>query len=263
MNRSLEASKQLPLFRRSLCELVELCSKITNPASVKDNDDFGFMTLCFFGRQRENAEAILTLTEAAQYGAAGLVARSMVEGLVQIGWAANDKKVRAWRWRNFAWVADWREVKKKLEDGKKVPAAKQTKIESSLRSFGQTFYTEEAKKRDRNGKKMPPDPYSNNWTGKNYSEIFKAVGANDLRKAVWSPLSAYHHWDPRAIGQSIKRDGSDVIFLPPSPQAGVQALTLGFLCLFQTTEILDEHFALGISPELKRLKKKHLRTVNQ
>lgn len=56
--------------------------------AYEESDHFGFMCLMYLAKQKEHASSVLCLMDDGHYRDAGLIARSMCEGLAQIKWAA-------------------------------------------------------------------------------------------------------------------------------------------------------------------------------
>src|ERR1022692_650147 len=77
-------------------------------------NQLAFMTLTFAGKQLEHAHSVLILDESVD---AILIVRSMLEGLCQLLWSAQEPGDRPKRWRVFAFVRDWRTMQKTIEVG--------------------------------------------------------------------------------------------------------------------------------------------------
>ena len=74
-------------------------------ARYDQTDDLQVMSLVFLTKQSDHIGSMIRLGEHLDVA---LVARSMIEGLVQLKWAAQKPQERALRWRAFAFVHDWR-----------------------------------------------------------------------------------------------------------------------------------------------------------
>lgn len=249
----------LPLLRQKLDELNELASSGGDKA-LPLNDPFSRLTLFFFAKQHEHATGVLQLCACGLYRDAGLIARSMMEGLTQLLWASQDK-ARAVRWEEFSAVSGWRKMHKDEQSGHPADLKQRERIEVLLRQYGPLFYTKEARKKIAAGKKPSNDPYWRIWTGhRTHAEIFSEVRGNVWRLATYSPLSAWQHWDPEGFSDAIEREPGtgEMNYRAPSLRAGAEAVAVAFECLLQTFEIFDGHFELGHGPRIKALRRDYL-----
>lgn len=70
-----------------------------------------------------------------------LIARSMLEGLSQLLWAAQAPEERPLRWRTFSFVLDWRLMRKRMAAGEAVTEDQRATIENGLKEHGRYFLT--------------------------------------------------------------------------------------------------------------------------
>src|SRR5262245_48321743 len=98
-------------LRRYLGDLVALAERsFAGPVTFDGSNHLAFMALAFAGKQVVHARSILTLQGSMD---TTLVARSMFEGLSQLLWAAQLPEDRPQRWRAFAFVRDWRQMRER------------------------------------------------------------------------------------------------------------------------------------------------------
>src|SRR5882672_4123436 len=76
----------------------------------REQDHLAFMALCFLSKQIDHAKSIIALVPGRD---TILIARSMIEGLCQLLWAAKAPNVLPLQWRTFAYVHDWRIMRSK------------------------------------------------------------------------------------------------------------------------------------------------------
>jgi len=257
---SSKAEKFLPGLSQKLKELRTMADGVLEACPLyNEGDHFAFMALCFLVKQIEHANSILVLVKAGLCRDALLITRSMVEGLAQLLYAARDPSNRALRWRAFVVVGDWRTMKTKVALGEAVDPKKRASVEEGVKKFGQMFLTKKARRRV-GSQQHSGDPYSKSWSGRSYSEMIEEIGRGDIRmrKLLYEPLSAWHHWSPEGVGQAIRRDGDMVEFAAPTPEDAWTALATGFQCLFQTAAVLDSHLQLGLQSRLSDLRARYL-----
>ena len=135
--------------------LFEVADRTLAAVELKEDDHLGFMATLFLRKQVEHLRSIHTLLPRKDVV---LVARSMVEGLCQLIWA-HEKPERAWRWRAFAYVHDWRLQNLRARQGTRPDPARRDKIEDALRELGESFLTKKAKRARDSGCDLPEDPY--------------------------------------------------------------------------------------------------------
>jgi hypothetical protein len=249
--------KCLPIFRQSLSDLLGIaCTVQQRQLEFRDDDYFGWMLFVFFAKQAEHARGILALTEKGLYRDAGLIARSMVEGFVQLLWACQEPQVRARAWKEFVYVSSWRKMLKDEQAGRPVASDGRAQIEELRCSHGQQFLTKEGLQRLQNGEPLRSKDYFENWTGRPYAQVFEEVKAKLLRLSVYSQLSDWHHWSPEIMGEAVDIDDESgrITYLEPSPRNGALALANAFQALFQTLEHVDAHFRLNAGQKLNQLK---------
>lgn len=234
--------------------------------SISGEENFEFMIFCFLEKQIEHATAVLGLVDLELYRDAGLIVRSMLEGLVQLLWASQDTKERPTRWLEFSCVSDWRKLKKHERHGRAIAIHERNMVEKRIRELGYKFYTQKANKYLKASRSLPDDPYVSNWMGISYAKCFKEANASNLLDSSYADVSAWHHWEPEGFGESIKMQSgaNEVVYSLASPplRAGAQALTNGFQCLFQTLEFADKRFDLGLRAKLDLLKRNYLKLGN-
>lgn len=258
-NLNLKAQQDRPGLRRWVNELLVLLREMMQqPVPYTEEDHLGFMALCFLSKQIEHMNSILILVDNEQGRDAELIARSMIEGLGQLLWAANDAQRRALRWRAFAWIHDWRTMNAQISAGEPVDQNRRAEINTALAQYGDQFLTRCARRRRQTGMPLPPDPYCQNWTGHNYSQILDWIQGGLLRQKLYKPFSAWHHWSPGGLGVAIVRDRNAVTFLAPSPTASATALATGFQCLVQTAELVDSHLRLGFHSRIAELREGYI-----
>ena len=220
--------------------------------SYSENDHFGFMALSFLGRQKEHMKSILILNESLDVL---LIARSMIEGLFQLIWAAKDPDNLGLQWRAYVFVQDWRTLKAKISAGESVDSKTCAMIKEGLHRYGDLYLKSKAReKREKSGPQSKDDQYRKSWTGLPVLQIGEKVKGELLYEHLYRPFSDYQHWNPGGLGTSIRRDQNLILYSPRSPEHAARALKIGFQCLLQILEIVDKHFELDITARLAELR---------
>jgi len=253
-----DPEKCLPVIKERLSDLYDIASAVQQrQLDFRDDDHFGWMIFLFFAKQTEHTRGILTLAEKGLYRDAGLIARSMMEGIVQLDWASKDPQARALAWKEFMWVSSWRKMMNDEEASLPLPADERARIEAEVRNRGEQFLTREGRQRHKNGQPLRKNHYFENWTGQKLRPLFEDVGLRKVYLLAYSELSIWHHWNQEIMAEAIHIDHERgrISYLEPSPRAGALALANALQALFQTLEHVDAHFKLNVGKKLNEVKK--------
>jgi len=224
-------------------KLLDLADEILKSAKCSDNDHLGFMALCFLSRQVDHIQSVIRLVPNRD---ATLIARSMIEGLCQLCWAAQTPIELPLKWRTFGYVHDWRRQQIKINRGESITPDQQASNEIGLKKYGNLFYTKEARKAVSQNLPLPLDPYHRDWKcGMQIKQICDCVNAGDLYQEVYKSFSEWHHWDTAGIGEALSWNNNKVTFSSLSPSNSAMALAVGFQCLIQTIELTNNHLSLA------------------
>lgn len=250
------ATRAIPLLRARLAELCALSRESACNIRFADEDHFAFMALVFHAKQVEHAEAVLLLGDHPD---ASLIARSMMEGMWQLKWAAQDAKERALRWRMFSVIYDWRVLQQKIAAGSpELTVARQRKIEGRLPDAHEQFLTRRARDRRDKGLPLPADPYQATWSGMAARDLAEATGDLELYAGPYEDFSDRHHWSPAGIGFSIRQRGVRLYYEGKAATSVATALSVAFQCLMEVSLALTEHLATGFEDRLMALTERYL-----
>jgi hypothetical protein len=224
-------------------KLLDLANEIMESTECSEDDHLGFMALCFLNRQIDHIQSIVMLVPNRD---TSLIARSMMEGLCQILWAAQKPTELPLKWRTFAYIHDWRLQQVKIGLGELIDPNQEKSNEIGLRKYGQLFYTKDARSAISQKQQLPSDPYHKSWTcGTQVTQIFDCVSTNYLLKEIYSSFSDWHHWGTAGIAETLSWHENKLTFSSSSSSNSAMALTMGFLCLLQTIELTNEHLSFA------------------
>jgi hypothetical protein len=233
-------------------EVLALADKSANGIPVREDDDFGFMATQFLYKQIQHAESVLALVPRRD---AGLVARTMIEGLYQLLWTFQAAKERARLWRSFAIIHDWRLIQGRRREGIPVPDSEIRRNKAGLKEFGNLH-------RRKTSKSDSQDPYHKNWRGGvTLSEMADAVG-RELYDGPYAELSDWEHWGVSGIGDAVSRQDGHITINPDSDRVAGQSLLAAFQCLLQTLEVANAHLSLSITEKIQTLGEEFMATMN-
>src|ERR1019366_3892663 len=132
-----------------------------------------FMLASFAIKQSEHAKSRLKLGSSPD---TMLIARTMIEGLSQMLWAAKRPRQRPLLWLTFVFVHDWRMIQEHRGKGDSIDPQVERAVRIGLRRFGHRFLTRQAQDARAAGRALPDDPYMRNWYGERETEILRDVG---------------------------------------------------------------------------------------
>lgn len=233
-------------MRQRIEELLAVARSMTHEVEIKTDDDFALMELCFLSKQIDHAHSVIRLGDSPD---TVLIVRTMLEGLFQLKWAAQDAAARAKQWRDFAWVHDWRALRAHIAQGEQIDASVVARIERSVADLGSTFL--------KGTRTTPPvrdldrgDPFYPNWTCTGVDRISAAVGGETLY-AVYKSFSDWQHWSMGGIGRSLQQSADGVNYVAHEPDWNLAAAVLAFECLWQTLQVVTQHLQLGLAEQLR------------
>jgi len=235
-------------LRQRLADLVAIAQTVTGEVRFQDDDDLALMAVCFLSKQIGHAESVLLLGESTDVV---LIVRAMLEGICQLKWAAQEPTLRAKKWRDFVWVHDSRAIRAHQTLGQPVDPPAEQVICDGLHAVREMFFTRDAAKALKRGAALPANPFYANWTGMAVQQIFAAVGA-DERYAIYKSFSDWQHWSIGGIGRSLIPSPDGMNYVTHENGWNLVALVLAFQCLWDTTQLVNNHLKLGLGDQLQR-----------
>lgn len=131
------ASKDKPILRAFAERLLRLAAEVTRPPLPYDeHDHLGFMALCFVSKQMEHLRSVCMLIAVGRDRDAALIARSMVEGMGLLLWAARKPTERPLLWRSSVWVEEWCQLQTKEAPGEDIETSRKLDIQAQLDRYG-------------------------------------------------------------------------------------------------------------------------------
>ncbi len=252
---SAKALQDIPRLIQFADKLIKLADATTRQANFGENDHLALMSLCFVCKQIEHLKSIIILSESRQYRDAGLIARSMIEGLCILLWAARKPQERPLQWKSYAWVEDYKLMLKKEKAGEKIDPATKARIKEQLPIYGAYFLKN--KKNQINSLHLSSDLYRNKWIDQSVYEVCKEVEGDLLYEAIYRETSQWIHWTIRGMSSAIRRNDSTFRYINTSEDMGATALASGFQSLFQSAKLLNGHMKLGFDNKLENIREEY------
>jgi hypothetical protein len=244
--------REVPFLQGQVREVFALADQASRGIQIREDDDFGFMTIQFLYKQMQHTESVLSLIPRRD---AGLIARTMIDGLYQFLWASREPGERAKRWRSFSIIYDWRMIQRQLREGIAVDEADIRKNAAGIEAFGDLHRLKKLRPNS-------PDPYHRKWCGGvSLADMADVVG-RELYDYPYSELSDWEHWGVSGIGEAISREGNHAVVNTNSERVAGLSLLAAFQCLLQTLEVADAHLSLKITNAIHNLEKSFRETLD-
>jgi Family of unknown function (DUF5677) len=233
-----------PFLLNQVNKALVLADDASRSLTIQESDDFGFMAVQFLYKQMHHAESVLCLVPRRD---AGLIARTMIDGLYQLLWAFQAPEERGQLWRSFSIIHDWRLIQARLREGIPVDEKDIRRNEVGLKEFG-------ASHRLKKPKAGSTDPYNKRWHGITLKDMADVV-SRELYGGPYAELSDWEHWGVASIGESFERENDRVTVDRDSDRVAGMSLLAAFQCLLETLEVADVHLGLNITDTIQDLGK--------
>lgn len=249
-----DSSSEAESLAHWLERLVEQLEPHIGGYRFSEDDHFAFMCACFLARQFAHGQSVLDLREKLD---SELIARSMLEGLCQLLWAASEAPKRAERWRAYSLIHDWRLLQQKESAGEVVDPQFKQGLLQRLTDYESLFLTRRAKQAKKEGAQLPSDPFQKNWYGGGtIQQLFEAVKGQLLYEMPYSLFSAWQHWSLGSIERTLERNGNHIQFSAAEPSA--VGLAVAVQCLLQTAQVANAPLGLGLEDQLQEFQSRYI-----
>lgn len=225
-----------------------LALKVVHSVRYSEDDHLAFMILAYLSKLIEQARSVRILVRKGAARDAELVARSMMEGMATLLWAAQEPATRPFQWRGFAYVVDFRLMEKRKASGETVAPEDENRTLAFLSTHAATF--EDPQKSGR------PDPYYRDWRrGVTIREIFDCVDGDVLYQDLYRPSSDWTHSGTESMGRAIQRAGKTVKWIHRDASTAATALAIAFQSLTEVAKLAIQHFDVPkLQPRLESLR---------
>ena len=260
MNKIEEKAKAaLPDLLLYMDKALALAETMGRSVSWPEDDDFGFVALCFLHKQTEHARSIKLLVDEGYGRDAQIVGRAMQETMASLLWIAHQPSDRAFQWRGFAYVEDWRLMQRQRDAGETVNAKEAQRTDAFLSRHGYVFLSSRPKKPGQRGNRLSiVDPYHSNWRcGTTIGDIFREVHGESLYRELYGPFSDWIHEGPKGITAAIHRENKTVKWIPAQSSTNATVFATAFQCLVQTSQVVDQHFGMSFGGKIQDLTGKY------
>ncbi|MGB6131036.1 MAG: DUF5677 domain-containing protein [Acidobacteriaceae bacterium] len=244
--------RELPFLHEQVKKVLALADSASRNLSIREDDDPGFMAAQFLYKQMQHTESILMLIPRRD---AGLIARTMIDGLYQLLWTVQSPDERARLWRSYSVIHDWRLIRGRLREGIPVDPAEIRATEARLKVLGPLHQLKKPRPNS-------SDPYHRTWHGGVKLADMADVVGRELYDNPYAELSDWEHWGVSGIGESIVLKNGRGTVRPNSDRIAGLALLAAFQCLLQTLEVVDIRLSLNMSATIHALGKEFRDTLD-
>jgi hypothetical protein len=215
------------------------CDVIGERQEIGYDDHFGFMLLTFLLKQLEHMKSIIGLSKSGNFKDTAIIARTMLEGFAYLQWASHRPEVRAYRWRAFGWLVDFRNIQEQEKLGEKVNPEYKRRVENEIKRHCEILLKPRYLQTEKQN--LPADPYIQEWTVNDEGEKVSPrniLTSTDIQlslslKNAFEKTSKRIHWQPQDL--SIEWKSNEVIF---SCQGKADALGPCSIAIFTLSAIL-------------------------
>lgn len=232
------------------------CSKLqeiynSNSFMLERNDDFGFFLICYMYKLDLHMNSIRKLSPSPDVQ---LIARSMIETLIQMLWVAHSPVQRASMWRQYIFVEDWMKLQDLLCKGKDISVEEQHSINSGYTAIRDRYLTSKG------------DKIHNNWkSGAKIHDMASAVEADELYSILYSNLSDWVHGGPNSFSHMVTFTSEMTLNIRNDAPNHIlnSCFSIAFQCMYQALAICSQHFSLELEKSLQSIYEKYINDMSQ
>jgi hypothetical protein len=245
-----KSKRELPVLRRYLDRLLGLLTDaLSSDLSHHTSPHFPFLVFNLACKQLTHVKSLIVLADAGQDRDTVLIARAMSECLVLELWASKQPEERAWLWRAYALVHDYRLLQKKKSAGIPVSAEDSERITRRALAEAGALLRKNARAALANGKPMPDNPFQFKWhvdaTGRplQVRELFEDAGLGDAYQ-LYSGFSDWVHSNAVAFGTAVQWEGRTHTYQHSWPPDVAASFAVAATALAHSIELLVDTFKL-------------------
>ncbi|MBE3654881.1 DUF5677 domain-containing protein [Vibrio parahaemolyticus] len=237
------------------CKIIDsYCSELqkvysTTQISLKGDDDFSFFLVCYLYKLNQHMDSIRKLCPSPDVQ---LVARTMIETLIQMLWVAQSPIERSAMWRNYVFIEDWNTLQNILNRGASISPVERAAIESAY----------EATKTDYLTKKLH---VHREWKkGTKIHQMADDVQAGDLYSVLYSGFSDWVHGGPVSLAHQVEfTDSLELVLGNGVPHFVNASFSAAFQCMYQGLQVCTQHFSLAIDEQLQCIYDRYVKELSE
>lgn len=223
----------------------------SNSFMLERNDDFGFFLICYMYKLDLHMNSIRKLSPSPDVQ---LIARSMIETLIQMLWVAHSSVQRASKWRQYIFVEDWMKLQDLIRKGKDISVEEQHSINSGYAAIKDRYLTGKG------------DKTHNNWKcGVTIRDMASTVKADELHSILYSNLSDWVHGGPNSFSHMVTFTSEMTLNIQNNAPNHIltSSFSIAFQCMYQALFICSQHFSLGLEKSLQSIYEQYINDMSQ
>lgn len=225
-----EAAKQ------NLSALIDLTNRLLDQhTSIQKNSHLDRLMTYFLFKQLDHACSVMKLDPSADII---LIARIMIEGVLNLDWVLKKPDERAQSWFDYACVHDHNLLQYKIANGFNVSDADREKVTA-------TYEANSPKFRIKGKNKL----YDNFRCGHTLSQLADECELKDFYD-FYKVFSDWVHWGSPSLQYMFKNDGTKLSYYESDHVYREQSLRMAILSLHHIVNIANKHFNLGFDSKL-------------
>ncbi|EHR0921257.1 hypothetical protein C4G41_RS22480 [Vibrio parahaemolyticus] len=208
--------------------------------ALKEDDDFSFFLVCYLYKINQHMDSIRKLSPSPDVQ---LVARTMIETIIQMLWVAQNPNERSAMWRKYVFIEDWNTLQNLLKRGESISPANHLAIERAYQATKSDYLTKNQKSVHRDWKK-----------GTKIHQMADDVKAGELYSVLYSGFSDWVHGGPCSIAHQVEfTDRLELVLGNEVPHFVNASLSAAFQSMYQALQICTQHFSLALDEQLKSI----------
>ncbi|ELD8765428.1 hypothetical protein RBG16_003757 [Vibrio cholerae] len=234
------------IIERYCSELQQIYS--STAISLKEDDDFSFFLVCYLYKLNQHMDSIRKLCTSPDVQ---LVARTMIETLIQMLWVAQNPTERSAMWRNYVFIEDWNTLQRIPNLGALISPTERAMVESAYEAKKGGYLTQKQKVH-RDWKK-----------GTKIHEMANEVQAGDLYSVLYSGFSDWVHGGPVSLAHQVEfTDNLELVLSNDVPQFSNASFSAAFQCMYQGLLVYTQHFSLGLDEQFQNIYDRYIRELS-
>ena len=206
------------------------------------------MITYFIYKQLDHAMSVIKLDPSMD---AGLVVRTMIEGVINLTWVLEKPDERVKDWFDYSTVYDFKLLERKESGGSLVSEDDKKEVIENYQQSAAAFLK-------RNGK-----PHDSFRKGENLGNISK--NNNDLeyfyQNYKW--FSDWVHWGSQSLRHAIEEKQDEISYYEDDHVYRIPALVIAFASLLDIAVKTNEHFELEQTGSLEEISNKMLEDLKK
>ncbi|MDG4544025.1 MAG: DUF5677 domain-containing protein [Rickettsiales bacterium] len=231
------------IAKKHLSNLIEATKLMLQKHTSFPKDDLaGRMITYFIFKQLDHAMSVIKLDPSMD---AGLVSRTMIEGVINLSWALEKSSERVRNWFDYSAVYDFKLLEQQNSSGSFVSEKDKTEVNENYEQNAHTFLTKNGNKHHDNFRK-----------GKSLRDIIQGNVSLEGFYSNYQYFSDWAHWGSQSLRHAIIESVEDISYYESEHVYRVPALVIAFVSLLDIAVKTNEHFKLKHVEALEEISNK-------